>query len=624
MPAQPLLTALPLALCCSLGTLTAQDWQQYAAYDIDVALDVETHRYTGRELIDYVNNSPDTLTRFFFHLYPNAFRPGSMMDVRSRSLPDPDRRVRDRIAELSEDEQGRLSITTLTQDGAAATVTEEGTVGVVELAAPILPGDTVAFALEFVGQVPVQIRRSGRDNAEGVDYSMPQWYPKVVEYDRRGWHANPYVAREFHGVWGDFDVTVALDADYVYASSGYVAEPDAPFYDPGVATRVERGDYALHRRLAPRVHDFTWAADPEYARDTLVREDGTLLEFYYLPGEATTENWRALPRIMDRVFGFVNERYGQYPYDKYAFVQGGDGGMEYAMMTLITGERSLASLVGVSVHELMHSWYQFVLATNESLYPWMDEGFTSFASAEVMNFLAAEGLLPGAEPVDNPHAGTAASVAAFGLSGMAEPLSTHADHFATNSAYGVASYSKGQLFLYQLRGVVGEEAFRRGMLRYFDEWKFRHPTPVDFLRVMEKESGQELDWYLDYMVNTTAQIDYAVDTLIDGRDGNAVAVLRRVGRMPFPVDVAVETTDGLRAVYHIPLVIQRGHAPLGERRLAEDWAWVQEVYELPLGVPLDQVARVQIDPSAAASQPDRANDVYPREDADDEESGSAN
>ena len=605
-----ILTATLLAAPALLG---AQDWQQYARYDIDVALDVATHRYAGRENLVYANNSPDTLTRFFFHLYPNAFRPGSMMDVRSRTLPDPDRRVGDRIAGLRPDEQGQLAITSLSQNGVDVHVTEEGTIAVVTLAAPILPGDSARLELTFEGQVPIQIRRSGRDNAEGVDYSMPQWYPKAVEYDERGWHANPYVGREFHGVWGDFDVTVALDARYVYASSGYPVAVDEPFYDAAVQARIDRGDYAVHRRLAPRVHDFTWAADPDYARDTLVRDDGTLLEFYYLPGDTTSGPWKQLPAIMDEAFAFANAHYGRYPYEKYAFVQGGDGGMEYAMMTLITGRRPLRSLVGVSVHELMHSWYQFVLASNESLYPWMDEGFTSFASAEVMNHLLREGLIPGGEPVDNPHAQTADNVAAFAASGLAEPLSTHADHYATNAAYGVGSYSKGQLFLYQLRGVIGPDAFDRTLLRYYDEHKFTHPTPVDFLRVAERESGQELDWYLDYMVNTTAVVDYAVDSVRAAADGGSLVELRRVGRMPFPVEVAVEATDGTTTTYLVPLRIQRGHAPLEGRTLAEDWPWVDPTYTLPVGLPPERIRRVVVDPRGLVSQPNRDDDVYPRD-----------
>ncbi len=605
--------------CGSVNILSAQYWQQEADYTIATALDTDTHQYMGTERVEYTNNSPDTLTQFYFHLYPNAFQPGSMMDVRSQTILDADPRVGSRIGQLTPEQQGYLHIDLLTQDGTPVIVKEEETVAVVILAEPILPGEEVEFEMRFSGQVPEQVRRSGRNNAEGVDYSMSQWYPKVVEYDYMGWHANPYVGREFHGVWGDFDVTVALPADQVFAGTGYMRDVDDDFADDferrdkrRLERAIKKGDYIAHRRVAPNVHDFTWAADPAYRRVERKRADGTLLEFYFIPSELTTENWEQLPAIMDAALVFINANYGQYPYEKYAIIQGGDGGMEYAMCTLITGERSLQSLVGVSVHELMHSWYQFILASNESLYPWMDEGFTSYASAEVMNYLASTGALPGAEVADNPHEGTIMGYARFTNSGRSEPISTHADHYTTNAAYGVGSYVKGQLFLYQLRAIIGDEAFDRGMKRYFQEWKFKHPTPNDFIRVMEKTSGQELDWYLQYMVNTTHQIDYAIDSVYQAGANKSVVRLRKVGGMPFPLDLALEDSNGEAVVYHIPTVLQRGHAPLEGRRLAADWPWTNPTYELELPIPLERISRLRIDPKLRMSEADKMNNDYPR------------
>ena len=166
-------------------------FQQEADYVIRAVLDPGDHNYRGEQTIAYTNNSPDTLRRLFFHLYPNAFQPGSAMDVRSLNIQDPDRRVGDRISKLSPDEMGQLHIEAITVDGAAATVNEEETIAEVVLAKALLPNAKATIRLDFSGQVPVQIRRSGRDNAEGVDYSMPQWYPKLAEYDRDGWHPNP-------------------------------------------------------------------------------------------------------------------------------------------------------------------------------------------------------------------------------------------------------------------------------------------------------------------------------------------------------------------------------------------------------------------------------------------------
>ncbi len=558
----------------------------------------------------YINNSPDTLHRVFYHLYFNAFQPNSMMDVRSRTIADPDSRVRDRIYNLTEAEQGYQRIESLTMNGKPVEYEVVGTILEVTLVEPILPKNAATFDMEFQAQVPSQIRRSGRDNAEGISYSMAQWYPKMAEYDYQGWHANPYIAREFYGIWGDFDVHITIDKDYVIGATGYLQNPEEIGHGYGEREREPADDKLTYHFKAPNVHDFVWAADPDYKHITLERSTGTKLHFFFQPTEQNQENWEQLPLIMDRAFDYINEHYGQYPYESYAFIQGGDGGMEYPMATLITGNRPLTSLVGVSVHELMHSWYQMILGTNESLYAWMDEGFTSWASSEVMNFLRIEGLIPG-EPSDNPHARTLAGVALFELTDIAEPLSTHSDHFQTNNAYGTGSYRKGSVFLEQLRYILGEESFARALKRYFDTWKFKHPNANDFIRIMEKESGLELDWYREYMVNMTAPIDYGILSVEEEEDQSTIR-LARLGRMPLPVEVEVELTDGSQIRYVIPLRIMRGSRPLeGEHeRLAPDWPWVNPVYDLVVPHESATIRSIQIDPDVQTADADRANNIW--------------
>jgi len=195
-------------------------WQQHALYDMDIDLDVETNRFTGTQEIKYTNNSPDELDRVYYHLYFNAFQPGSMMDERSRTIADPDKRVGDRISKLSEKEIGYQKVKSLTMNGKACKIYTEGTILEVDLPMAIKPGQTVKLEMEFEAQVPLQVRRTGRDSKEGIRYSMTQWYPKLCEYDYQGWHANPYVGREFYGIWGDFDVKITLDKKYMVGASG--------------------------------------------------------------------------------------------------------------------------------------------------------------------------------------------------------------------------------------------------------------------------------------------------------------------------------------------------------------------------------------------------------------------
>ncbi|MEL7221336.1 MAG: M1 family peptidase, partial [Bacteroidota bacterium] len=221
-----LLPLFCLFLSLSYSIAQAGYWQQAVKYEMDIDFDVKKHQFDGTQKINYTNNSPDTLQKVFYHLYFNAFQPNSMMDVRSRTIADADPRVADRIQSLSKNEIGYHQIESFTQDGQAADYIVEGTILEVDLPTPILPGSSSVFKMNFQSQVPLQIRRSGRDNREGIAYSMSQWYPKLAEYDYQGWHANPYIGREFHGIWGDFDVKITIDKSYIVGATGYIQNPN--------------------------------------------------------------------------------------------------------------------------------------------------------------------------------------------------------------------------------------------------------------------------------------------------------------------------------------------------------------------------------------------------------------
>lgn len=601
--------------CLFLGIISSTHaqqgyWQQKVEYSMDIDMNVDTHQFAGTQNLVYYNNSPDTLHQVFYHLYFNAFQPGSMMDVRSRTIEDPDRRVRDRIFHLSDDEIGYQKISSLKQNGNELEYEVVGTILEVKLNKPIMPDSKATFDMVFEGQVPLQIRRSGRDNAEGIDYSMSQWYPKMAEYDYEGWHSNPYIAREFHGVWGSYDVKISIDSSYVVAATGYLQNPQEighGYEQQGKRVKRPNSDKLRYHFVADNVHDFMWAADPDYKHTIAQVPDGPTVHFFYQE-DSLTQSWEVLPEYTVRAFQYMNEHFGKYPYDKYSVVQGGDGGMEYPMATLITGQRPLRSLVGVTVHEMIHSWYQGVLGTNESLYPWMDEGFTSYASSRTM------ATIFGGNP-DDPqvHAGSYAGYFNLATSGQEEPMTTHSDHYNTNFSYGTAAYSKGAVFLAQLDYVIGNKAFERGMKRYFEEWKFKHPNPTNLKRIMEKESGLELDWYFEYFVNTTNTVDYGIKS-VENRGSSTHLTLERIGKMPMPLDVLVTYEGGEQELFYIPLRIMRGEKENDtdyKRTVMKDWPWVFPTYLLDISRPIGEISQIQIDPASRMADIDRSNNSYP-------------
>jgi len=586
-------------------------WQQEVDYKMDVDFDATTHRFTGKQKLVYTNNSPDVLDKVFYHLYFNAFQPGSMMDVRSRTISDPDPRVGSRIFKLTPKQIGYQKIKSLKQDGQKLDYKVEGTILEVKLNKPLQSGKKTTFEMEFEGQVPLQIRRSGRDNKEGVAYSMTQWYPKLAEYDHQGWHANPYIGREFHGVWGNFDVKISIDSAYVLGASGYLQNPEkiGHGYDTkGKKVKRPNSPKLTWHFVAPNVHDFAWAADKDYIHKTTNGPNGVKLHFFYKKNLKSNylKNWERLPEFTSKAMAFINKNFGEYPYKQYSVIQGGDGGMEYAMATLITGRRGLSSMVGVTVHEMVHSWYQMVLATNESLYPWMDEGFNTYTSGLTMQYLFRGTTKIGR----NGYGGYMYIVKAK----KEEPLSTHADHYNTNQAYSIASYTKGGMFINQLNYIIGEKNTAKGMLAYYNTWKFKHPTDIDFVRVMEKVSGLELDWYREYWINTTHTIDYAIKKVQEA-GSNTEVTLERVGKMPMPIEVVVTYKDDSQEMYYMPLRIMRGEKPQEDntmkRILKPDWPWTYPTYKLVVNRKMSDIKKIEIDPSGVMADIDLKNNVYP-------------
>lgn len=586
--------------------IQAQDpgyWQQKVSYRMEVDMDVKTYRYSGKQSVEYWNNSPDTLRKIYFHLYPNAFQPGSEMDSRIQSIKDPDHRMvqkvsvdgkevkQSRISHLKPEEEGYLKITNFKQDGAATDSKTVGTVLVVTPSKPILPHSKTTFSLDFQGQVPVQIRRSGRNNAEGVELSMCQWYPKLAEYDREGWHADPYIAREFHGVWGDFDVKITIDKDYVLGGSGYLQ--NASEIGKGYAPEVKypRGTKKLTWHFnAPNVHDFTWAADKKYLHDKIIGPDNVELHFLYLDDEKHNENWKKLQPVTAKLMEIYNQIVGPYPYKQYSVIQGGDGGMEYAMCTLILGNGTLDGLIGVTAHEMGHSWFQHILASNESKHGWMDEGFTTFIEDFALNAISSS-------PKENPFTGSYRTYASLANSGTEQSLSTHADRFDLNRSYSIASYIKGELFLTQLIYLIGEENLFKTLQRYYADFKFKHPTPNDIKRSAEKVSGALLDWYLVDWTQTTNTIDYGISEVNQTNNGVSIQ-LERIGRMPMPIDLMVEYENGEKEYFYIPLRMMDFEKPNPfpqiKRTVLKDWPWAQQKYDFK--VDGKTIKSVQIDP----------------------------
>lgn len=591
-------------------------YQQQADYKMNIDVDVKNYQYKGHQQITYTNNSQDTLSVFYFHLYWNAFQPNSMMDQKLQELnKTADKRMitgegKSRISSLKSNEIGYQKIKSLKQEGIPVTFTVEETILKVQLAKPILPHTTTHFEMEWTSQIPPVIRRAGRNNSEGIDLTMTQWYPKVVEYDYEGWHTFDYIAREFQGVFGNYDVTIAIDKNYIIGAGGVLQNPkDVKGYLADAQPVVKKNKTFWHFK-AENIHDFAWAADPDYTVDSISIKNGPLVYLIYQKSEQTNY-WEESKPYIKKYFSLMKENFGAYPYPTYSFIQGGDGGMEYGMCTMIMGNaKSLEGLADLMFHEASHSWFQHILASNESMRAWMDEGFTSYAEHLMMAKIFPDYV----KNYPNPYYNSVEFYTEFIKTRQEEVMGIFSDHFLTNNGYSVAAYIKGELFLVQLEYIVGRQTFFKIMKNYFETWKFKHPTDRDFIHIAQKISGMDLKWYWNYMTYTTRTIDYAIKSV--EKEGKTTKVtLENLGNFPMPIDVNVTYSDGSKQIYNIPLHMMHNYkkqeSDVNQKNLPY-WKWTQKEYEFSLNVSPEKIKSIEIDATYRMADINRENNIYPK------------
>lgn len=591
-------------------------YQQQADYKMNIDVDVKNYQYKGHQQITYTNNSQDTLSVFYFHLYWNAFQPNSMMDQKLQELnKTADKRMitgegKSRISSLKSNEIGYQKIKSLKQEGIPVTFTVEETILKVQLAKPILPHTTTHFEMEWTSQIPPVIRRAGRNNSEGIDLTMTQWYPKVVEYDYEGWHTFDYIAREFQGVFGNYDVTIAIDKNYIIGAGGVLQNPkDVKGYLADTQPVVKKNKTFWHFK-AENIHDFAWAADPDYTVDSISIKNGPLIYLIYQKSKQTNY-WEESKPYIKKYFSLMKENFGAYPYPTYSFIQGGDGGMEYGMCTMIMGNaKSLEGLADLMFHEASHSWFQHILASNESMRAWMDEGFTSYAEHLMMAKIFPDYV----KNYPNPHYNSVEFYTEFIKTRQEEVMGIFSDHFLTNNGYSVAAYIKGELFLVQLEYIVGRQTFFKIMKNYFETWKFKHPTDKDFIHIAQKISGMDLKWYWNYMTYTTRTIDYAIKSV--EKEGKTTKVtLENLGNFPMPIDVNVTYSDGSKQIYNIPLNMMHNYkkqeSDVNQKNLPY-WKWTQKEYEFSLNVSPEKIKSIEIDATYRMADINRENNIYPK------------
>lgn len=547
-------------------------WQQDVHYNIDAKLVAESDLIEGFESLDYFNNSPDTITVVYFHLYQNAFVSGSyyhQLEKVNKSRPFLSRYELDGLG---------TAVKSVKHDGVTVGFSVDNTIMMVALRKPLFPGKKTNFQIEFTTYFGRgnQRRRMKTFNIPQKDpqtglitevkhFDVVHWYPRICVYDRKfRWETDQHLTREFYGDFGTFDVNFLAPNDYILDATG-VHLNEKEIYTDGLKEKVDLkrfaskplgepatqiikpdGTYKTWRFHAENVHDFALTADPTY-RIGEITWNG--IKIVALAQEEHASGWQDAASFTAKVIETYSRDIGMYAYPKMIVADARDG-MEYPMLTLDGG--ITPDYKGLLAHEVGHNWFFGMVGSNETYRAFLDEGFTQFLTA-----WALESIEKDKSARYNEIYGGYISAAKDDLDG---DISTHSDHFNSAKGHGGGYgqvYFKTAAMLYNLQYVLGDKLFIKSMQHYFDKWKFKHPYPEDFREAIIEYTKTDLNYFFDQWLNSDRKIDYGIQCVkkIKNRGGNNILEikLKRKGDFQVPIDFSVIHSKGDTAHYLIPV-----------------------------------------------------------------------
>lgn len=502
--------------CSWWFSASSQYWQQQVNYTIDVSLNDTAKTLDGFETITYSNNSPDTLTYIWFHLWPNAYK-----NDRTAFSDQLLENGNTQFYFSNQAQKGYINRLDFKVDGATAKTEDHPQyIDVVKLLLPqpLAPKQQITITTPFHVKLPFNFSRGGYD---GQSFQITQWYPKPAVYDKDGWHPMPYLDQgEFYSEFGNFDVSITVPKDYVIAATGELQNEEEkdwlktkkfayskpvtqkkPLSKTKTSATKKPSSKSQSKTSSPtkavvetktinytqnNVHDFAWFADIRFIvnQDTCQLPSGRTIEVftYYTPAEQTT--WKNSIQYAKDAVRFYSSEVGEYPYNTVSVVQGPQsfgGGMEYPTITIISPVSSEKELDIVAAHEIGHNWFYGILASNERAHPWMDEGINSFYEKKYTE------LKYGRQPQEEEL-----FFQTKALRKTDQPIETPAKDFSVSN-YGLVAYHKTAEWMQYIESKLGQETFQQMMQQYFTQWKFRHPQPEDFKAIAATKLSNETD-----------------------------------------------------------------------------------------------------------------------------------
>ncbi|MCF8217936.1 MAG: M1 family metallopeptidase [Bacteroidales bacterium] len=606
-------------------------WQQRTHYTIDATINADTDILTGHEQLVYYNNSPHKLGKLYFHLYQNAFQPGSYLDNKQKNYNNP-------IWGMGryESEGKGIEVSNVTVNGKKVSTTKDNTILEVALNNSIKPGDSAIIEMDFNTYFDIEAgwRRMRVYETYGVkSYNGGHWYPRISVFDRKfGWTADQHMVHEFYGDFGTYDIKLTFPKHYILDATGILQNekevlPDElkeklditnfknkPLYsEPSeiIEPTSETKTWHFH---AKNVHDFAFVASPLF-RIGEVEWNGITCRA--LAMEPHAARWQDAARLAADIIQIFSEDFGRYAYPKI-IVADVQSGMEYPMLTMNSGMSP--GYADIFSHEIAHNWFFAAVGTNETYRAALDEGFTQFLNSYALEKLQKS--RPVRYPKTSSFPGNKKKQHSISYSEVFKGyyddafyhegtrLNQHSDKFDTGELYGRVyrqTYYKSASMLKNLQFVLGDSLFRSSVKHYYKTWKFRHPYLEDMRNAFINHSGVELNWFFDQWLNTKKTIDYGVASVKNKKDSTQIT-LERHGRMEMPLDVLVIRKNGDSTLYHIP---NRKFVKATEAKVLDKWfGWDKLNPEYTFTVQgKSKVKDVIIDPGREISDMNRLNNT---------------
>ena len=585
-------------------------WQNQSDYKIAVALDDINHVVSGQVEIDYTNNSPDKLGYVWLQLDQNINKPNSRSTAIFAAIGGRDRGSFD----------GGFKISSVKINGENVEFIITDTRMQIRLDNAVPPkGGKLTIAIDYDFKIPeYSADRMGRiRQLQGWVYEIAQWYPRMSVYDDiKGWNKEPYLGSgEFYLDYGNIDFKITVPYDHIVVGSGELLNIDEVFpkeianryrkaqksnktimiidMDEVGITKITRpvqtGTLTWHYKI-DQTRDAAWATSKAFILDgakiNLPQNKTAMALSAYTIESATDDGWNTSTEYVKQSIEHYSNMWFPYTYPVATNVAGIIGGMEYPGIVFCNWKYKTAGLWGVIDHEFGHNLFPMVVGSNERLYPWMDEGFSTF-----INYYST--LAYGKYPTSLSNT---SSIVANLTYNKREPINTPPDIIQTYNR-GFSAYRKPALGLFMLReSILGHERFDFAFKNYIEKWAFKHPRPIDFFNAMESAAGDELDWFWKAWFYDTGNIDQGINNVayIKGDPKNGALInLENIGEVVMPLNLLVEDALGNKINIHIPVEF-----------------WMRGNTASYKTTTTSEIIKVTIDPEALYPDIDLSNNVF--------------